>query len=113
MKALAFELTAELRTGGLVSTEDVTVSYTQPEITSVSWVSAPTDGGANITIDGTNFGPSSVVQTASIGTTACQSVVWMSQSQVICTSPAGAGRNLGVTVSFTKCAHAVVIMVTG
>lgn len=66
-----------------------TYSYDPPTLSTPVWAVAPTAGGANLTVNGNNFGVSPVV---TVGGFPC-AVLYTNpaQSQLICSTPAGEG----------------------
>jgi len=67
-------------------------SYDAPIVHTVNPASVPDYGGINVTLSGKNFGfepPSSPGILVLVGSTACQPVVWKSDSEVICRVAAG------------------------
>ena len=75
-------------------------SYESPEIYSVSEVGGPTTGGTLISLTGINFGADSdaVSRSVLVGATPCNIASW-SHSTVTCTTPAGQGSELAVSLS--------------
>ena len=73
----------------------------QPTINDVNPMNGPTKGGSIITISGTNFGTGStnVQPTATVGGAACQQVVWVSSTSLLCETPDGVGGHKSVMVS--------------
>ncbi|EFA77044.1 IPT/TIG domain-containing protein [Heterostelium album PN500] len=72
--------------------------YNKPKISSIS--KSKTDG-EQITLAGTNFVPLNVEPRNSnltIGTQACNNIVWSSDTQILCTIPKGIGKSLNVTL---------------
>jgi large repetitive protein len=70
-------------------------SYNPPLISSVSPTTAPSEGGAIITVNGSNFGPSPSI---TIGGNAA-TVLTASHGQITCVLPAGQGSNREVRVA--------------
>ena len=73
----------------------------QPTINDVNPMNGPTKGGSIITISGTNFGTgnTNVQPTATVGGAACQQVVWVSSTSLLCETPDGVGGHKSVMVS--------------
>mmetsp|Transcript_32796 Transcript_32796/g.79456 ORF Transcript_32796/g.79456 Transcript_32796/m.79456 type:complete len:350 (-) Transcript_32796:640-1689(-) len=71
-----------------------------PIVDTIQPVNGPTKGGTIITIGGTNFGSadSNIQPRVTVGGVACPSVVWVSQSSVLCETPDGVGADRTVVV---------------
>lgn len=82
---------------GQVSTNNLPFSYVPPFISSISPLTAPTQGGAQLAITGTSLGVSDIVVT--VGGQPCAVQVATSHTQITCTLPAGQGANLPVIVT--------------
>ena len=67
--------------------------YDEPVVTGVNPNHGPTGGGSKITVLGKNFGVQDSRPTVSIGHTPCTLTVWQSDSSIVCTVPAGQGRD--------------------
>ena len=75
-------------------------SYDPPVIETVSISgSFNTTGGAIISINGTNFGPPSLSVSVFLASLPCASILHFSHTNIQCTSPAGAGHNLLISVN--------------
>ncbi len=75
-------------------------SYSPPQVTNVTAVSAPTAGGTTLTISGQNFGADGVSRRVTIngsGTCSASSTA-VAHTSITCTLPPGAGSNLPVDV---------------
>jgi hypothetical protein len=64
-------------------------TFDSPVVTKVARSNAPTTGSAVLTVLGTNFGMIDHTPTAFIGSTACQTSVWSSQTSILCTAAIG------------------------
>lgn len=71
------------------------ISGLPPTITSVSPSAGTITGGTTLTINGTNFVSGATVQ---IGGSACTNVIFVSSSELQCTSPAGSAGIVSATV---------------
>jgi hypothetical protein len=81
---------------------DLKVRYRRPTVSQVAYTNAPTRGSFSVTVTGKDFGLGS--QTIMVGGSQCTNVRDMRQEtsavEVLeCSSPAGQGRNLPVTVT--------------
>ncbi|MDX2014653.1 MAG: IPT/TIG domain-containing protein, partial [Myxococcaceae bacterium] len=87
-------LPVSLTVGGIASGTQLLVSYTAPSITGISPTTGPTAGGIALTVSGSNFGVSG--QTVTVGGSPCTVGPGgsTSQTQIVCTLPPGAGRNV-------------------
>jgi len=77
-------------------------SYDAPIVTKIEPGSMPDHGGLNLTVSGQNFGfepPSTPGISVLVGSSACEPVIWRSDTQVICRVSAGTGSNQGVAAS--------------
>ncbi len=79
-------------------------TYDAPVVTSLSASMGPTTGFPGLVIYGSSFGSEDeAAPTVRIGSTACTSVLWTSESQVTCAVPAGNnGISANVPVSLTQ-----------
>lgn len=84
-----------VNSGGQIS-NSAEFSYLPPAITGINYASAPTAGGTTVTLTGSNFG---ITPTVSIGGYAAPLTGVPSHTQIICTLPAGQGKNQSVTVN--------------
>jgi len=71
-------------------------SFDAPVITTSFMVNGPFAGGVVVTIHGTNFGARDLSSTAQVGQTYCASTVYVTNTAVSCTGPAGYGKALPV-----------------
>ncbi len=88
-------VTTDSSTLNQVSTSSTTFSFNPPTVTGLSYTNAPTTGGGNITIAGSNFG---TLATVTIGSRACN-VTSQGHTQLVCVMGPGQGGGLGVQVT--------------
>jgi hypothetical protein len=95
MEALLLLLVAACVPGGFAT------GPPEPTITDVSPNNGPTKGGTIVTIGGANFGTgdSKAQPQVSVGGAACQQVVWVSSTSILCETPDGVGGHKSVMVS--------------
>jgi len=89
-----------------------TFDYQIPQITQLVFDPAgePTVGGGFLTVQGANFGPLNVVgqRNITVGGLLCPPVEWRSHGSLVCSVPAGAGRNLPVRVFVSDQSNVIV-----
>ena len=73
-------------------------SYAQPQPALTFPSYSATTGSGVVTIFGANFGDKDYTPAASIGNTACQEVIWTSDSLISCQLAPGVGKSLGLEV---------------
>jgi hypothetical protein len=93
-------LSVKVSANSLTGTSATFWSYNSPVLTSVS-SNSPTSGGAQLTVYGSNFGASNPSLSANVGSLACTSPVWTSNTFFTCVAPTGLGtaRPISVTVA--------------
>jgi len=67
-------------------------TYDSPAMTRSEVRNSPPTSGASITLAGVNFGYLDLTPSARIGSTACQTTLWTTRTQVLCSPPIGAGK---------------------
>jgi large repetitive protein len=72
------------------------VSYVDPFLSSLFPLSGPSQGGNNLTLQGSYFGSDSVPITILVGGQACAPIYFHTDSQVVCAAPAGVGNQVTV-----------------
>ncbi|HYD49457.1 MAG TPA: IPT/TIG domain-containing protein [Terriglobales bacterium] len=82
-------LAVAVQIGPHLASPQLTVSHQAPLLESVAPASAPTAGGATLTIFGSNFGPSGL-SSVQVGNVNCP-ITSASDSRISCTLPAGTG----------------------
>ena len=68
---------------------DTLFSYQAPQISSIKSSIGPGDGGVKITVFGSSFGSHASTLLTYIGSSHCKLTTWVSDSNLICVSPAG------------------------
>ena len=88
-------------------------SYSAPRITHVTPKYGASAGSSSITLYGTNFGQGVASETAaSVHSQACASILYVSSSSIVCTTPANALVSSGASAC-TQCnAYAVAVQIT-
>ncbi|GAM21561.1 hypothetical protein SAMD00019534_047360 [Acytostelium subglobosum LB1] len=92
------DLSLSLVVGDQENTDDNTFSYNAPTISSVSDSDTK---GSSITLTGTNFVPAGVSPADSnitINNQDCETIDWISSTQITCTAPSGVGADVDLVV---------------
>jgi hypothetical protein len=76
---------------GVPGTVSYGFTYDPPTMTMADTFNIPASGGATITVEGVNFGPSDASNTVMVGFTTCKTSSWTSGTTVLCQSPVGTG----------------------
>ncbi|KAJ1478874.1 hypothetical protein T484DRAFT_1960071, partial [Baffinella frigidus] len=92
-------LPVTLHVPGFAFNMSSTFAYHLPTIERVEPMAGSSAGGQVVTVFGTNFGPSAEGQTVRIGGRGCLQSTWVSDSVMLCSSPAGALTSVSVGVS--------------
>jgi len=82
---------------------DARFSYDGPQVTALEPANGPTMGGSEMTVLGANFGSRQQGKEVAVrvGELPCSTQRWVSQSAVICVTPAGTGNDKEVQVQVT------------
>jgi len=78
------------------------ISFHKPSIASFTPVSVPTSGFPSLSVSGYGFGQFSASLHVRISSTACNSVMWISDSFILCKVGFGVGKLLSLSVSVSR-----------
>jgi hypothetical protein len=78
------------------------MSFDQPSWKSSQRVNVPTRGDVLLTVKGLNFGMQHWTQSQSVGKTACESSMWISDSTVVCSPSSGVHNSWQLSVTLGR-----------
>jgi len=90
-------LTATVSLASVSGSRRSAFTYDQGVVTVLAPRNGPTDGGALLTLSGTNFGAAPAASVR-VGTTVCASNLWVTATSIVCTASFGVGTALNANI---------------